>query len=144
MTSLVQDIEEHILQQFRQIATDLSARYPNVKARVKSASSGSATTFQGHNIYIECSLADAQIDQEDSVSLSIGLCHLTTEPKINADVCWDYSGRIEASFYEDWWESADWPLATKETIDQLYQDIPRLIAVLEQAVKRGRPLEKNT
>lgn len=130
---------------FHQVATNLSTKYPNVKARAYSSPTGSTTHYQGHDIVIDCLLTDAPDDQSDNVALSVGLCHLTTEPKINVDVCWGHpAGTIEAAFYENWISSNDWPMATKETIEKLYQDIPRLIDALEQAIKRGHPPKNNT
>ena len=142
MINPVSKIESEILALFRRTADELSMKYPNVKVRAYSSPSGSATQYQGHDIVIDCLLTNAPIAQSDNLALSVSLCHLTTQPKINADVCWGHpSGAIEASFYEGWVKNDDWPLATKETIDKLIQDLPRLIAALEQAIKRGQPLE---
>src|SRR5262245_9498714 len=91
-------IESDILALFRRKADELSMKYPNVKARAYSSPVGSATQYQGHGIAIDCLLTNAPIDQSDNVSLSVSLCHLTTQPKINADVCWGHpSGTVEAS-----------------------------------------------
>ena len=142
MINPVTKIESDILALFRRTADELSMKYPNVKARAYSSPTGSAPQYQGHDIGIDCLLTNAPITQSDNVALSVSLCHLTTQPKINAEVCWGHpSGVVEASFYEGWGKSDDWPLATNETIDKLIQDLPRLIAALEQAVKRGRPPE---
>lgn len=145
MKNLVEEIESNLLSVFRETGSKFSTQFPNVKAVAYSSPVGSATQLQGHHIVIDCLLTDAPLDQSDNVALSVNICHLTTQPKINADVCWGHpSGTIEDSFYDDWQKSEDWPLATKETVAQLYQTIPRLIAALEMALKRGCPPENYT
>ncbi|MGH7852712.1 MAG: hypothetical protein ACREP3_04685, partial [Candidatus Binatia bacterium] len=68
----------------------MSALFPEVKANVHSDSVGSLTEYQGHQIVIDCLLKDTPDDQPDNVALSVNFRHLTTNPKIDADVCWGH------------------------------------------------------
>lgn len=105
-----------------------------MKAKVYSQDVGSLTEYQGHQILIDCLLTDAPDDQPDNVALSVSLRHITTNPKIDADVCWgNPSGHIEAEFSPGPLEVSD------KVLNELYAVMPRLYDSLTEAIKRGKP-----
>ena len=134
MNPVVENLERELLTPFKEFAENLSACFPQVKANVYSQSVGSRTEYQGHQIVIDCSLTDAPGDQPGNVALSVSLRHLTTNPQIDADVCWGHpSGHIEAEFSPEPLEVSD------KVLNDLYTDLPRLYESLSEAIKRGRP-----
>lgn len=134
MEPVIENLERELLTPFREFAENLSSQFPNVRANVYSQSVGSLTEYQGHQIVIDCLLADIPPNQPDNVALSVSLRHLTTNPKIDADVCWGHpSGQIEAEFAPE-------PLEVSDTVlSDLMAALPRLYESLSAALKRGRP-----
>jgi hypothetical protein len=134
MNPIVENLERELLTPFRELAENLSARFPNMKMSVYSQDVGSLTEYQGHQILIDCLLTDAPDDQPDNVALSVSLRHLTTNPKIDADVCWGHpSGHIEAEFSPEPLEVSD------KVLNDLYAALPDLYESLSEAINRGRP-----
>ena len=72
---------------FRELAAELTCQHPKARFQVRSDSCGTATMFQGHTLYVECFWPGRAPDEPDNVVLEVELCHLTTTPQINADVC---------------------------------------------------------
>lgn len=141
MNSLVTKLEEKLLPEFKKIADRINQTIPNVKASAYGSSVGSLTDFQGYSFFIDCILtADILYDADevaDNVALSIGLRHLNTIPKIDADVCWGHpSGRIEAEFSDNLLEVSD------EVLRDLYKFLPKLYAALFKALKRRKPSDE--
>ena len=137
MTDLVCELEDNLLGIFQTEAARLSAKFPNAKIHVYSHSVG-RTDNQGHGLGIDCLLTNTPLEQSDNIALSVSLVNLTTEPKVNADVCWGHSsGYVESSFYDGWSSSDDWPDATKQVLEKLYEGIPQLLEALEVALERG-------
>lgn len=121
------------------LADDLRRRHPTARFQVYSHPVGAKTEYQGHDVGIECLLPEVEASRPDNVALAVSLCHLTTAPRIMADVAWGHpSGHCEASF-RDWHSTEEWPEATPETLAALEKALPELIAVFTAAVKRGHP-----
>lgn len=136
MDDLRRYITETFSPAFERLATRLGAAHPEAKFSVSSNDVGSATSYQGFNLYLQC-FWPMREEEPDGVALMISLCHLTTIPRLNADVCWD-GGEIEAEF--DSASSNDkWPQATAECLERLTSQLPVLAKSLEVAVARGRP-----
>jgi hypothetical protein len=125
-------------QPFRELVDDLARQHPEAIFRVRNAPVGTATTFQGHMLYVECYWPGRGPDVPDNLILEVELCHLTTAPRINADVCWGH-GSVEAEFATGWLRSDDWPEATSINLEQLSARMPELIEVFRRAVTRGMP-----
>ncbi len=145
MNSLVIKLEEKLLPEFQKIANRINQTIPNVKASVYGSSAGSLTNYQGYDFFIDCILT-AYILYEaeevaDNVALSVGLCHLTTTPRISADVCWGHpSGHCEADFPDYWIGSSnDWLIVSDKVLEDLYKDLPRLYEALFEALRRRIP-----
>ncbi len=144
MVDLVRQLENLLLGQFRVYTDQLSSKFPKIQAQLYSHSIGAINKNDAYDIGIECLLTDASPDQPDNIALTVSLYHLTTEPRINADVVWGHpSGYGEAAFFEDWLKPDHWPAATEETLQKLCDDLPRLYNVLEQSVERGHPGEND-
>lgn len=141
MNPLVTKLEEKLLPEFQKIADRINQTIPNVTVRVYSCSSGSLTSFQGYDFFIDCGLTDASYDETDNVALGVSLCHLTTIPRISADVCWGYpSGHSEADFPDYWIGSSnDWLIVSDAVLEDLYKNLPRLYEALFKALKRRKP-----
>jgi len=132
MSSVVEILEGELIALFEDLANRVKDQFPNVSARVYSHPVGQATDYQGHSIGVDCLLHDAP--EPDNITLQVCLVHLTTEPKISADVCWGHpSGRVEAEFLSEPVDVSD------EVVKNLYSDLPRLSENLVEAVQRGRP-----
>lgn len=126
-------------QPFRDLADELAHRHPEARFSVRSDPVGTATAFQGHMLYVECFWPGRGPDDPDNVILEVQLCHLTTAPRVNADVCWGH-GRVEAEFASDWRSSDDWPKATPAILERLSARMPDLCEAFRQAVGRGVPV----
>jgi hypothetical protein len=136
--SIVESLEQKLLTPFRGLADHLSSQFPNLVINVYSQSVGSLTEYQGHQIVIDCLFIDAPLDQPDNVALCIDLQHLTTNPRIDADVCWGHpSGHVEAEFSAEPLDVSD------KVLNDLYADLPRLYDSLIEAVKRRKPSDWN-
>jgi hypothetical protein len=134
MHPVVEELERMLMAPFRELEERLSNQFPNVVAKVYSGNVGSLTEYQGYDFVIDCLLTDAPDDQPDNVALSVNLRHLTTNPLIDADVCWGHpSGHIEVEFRPELLEVSD------EVLSDLYADLPRLYEGLIEAVKRRKP-----
>ncbi len=134
MSEIVEYLNENLLPQLKEIASHLSAEYPEVAAHAHSYPVGSLTNYQGHLLCVDCTLKDAKDEDPDNVGLCIDLGYLTTAPTIEADVSWSHpSGYVEAEVF-----GSPAPL-TEETIAQVFRELPRLRQALQDAVARRLP-----
>ena len=124
---------------FRELVGDLARRHPEARFSVLSNPVGTGA-YLGHMLYVECFWPGRGPDEQDNVILEVEFCHLTTAPRINADVCWG-SGRVEAEFASGWSSSDDWPEATPAVLKRLSTRMPELIETFRRAVARGMPGE---
>jgi len=138
---LVKKLEKRLLPEFQKIADRINQTVPNVSARAYSSSIGSLTEFQGHSFFIDCLLSDASYDETDNVALGVELCHLTTIPRISADVCWGHPSGHSVADFPDYWigSSNDWLIVSDEVLKDLYKYLPRLYEALFTALKRRKP-----
>jgi hypothetical protein len=125
---------------FRELAAELARRHPEAIFQVLSCPVGSATVFQGHALCLECVWQGRSPDEPDNVALEITLCHLTTTPRINADVCWGH-GPVEAEFAPECTSSDNWPELTPEVFRQLLARMPGLMDEFRRVVAQGWPEE---
>jgi hypothetical protein len=139
---LVEQLERSFMPRLKEVAAELERLCPGVQLRVWSSSVGSATAFQGHDLGVECSFPDRTGENApDNVALSLSLCHLTTTPRVMADVVWGHpSGFSEAALRDSWRSNSEWPEATQEVLDELGGAFPGLVRAFEAAVARGVPL----
>jgi hypothetical protein len=142
-------VETHPL--FAKLAGEFMPRLKEVESRLKAAlpgaavsvffgSIGSATSFNGAHLGIECLLPQRADDQPDNVAFTITFCHMDREPRLAADVSWGHpSGHIEASLSGQEGPSDRWPPADQDRIAELNEKAPHLLQVFEQAAQRGHP-----
>lgn len=115
----------------------LRDRLPGVQIRSYSGPVGSRTELQGHHVGLEATLRTG-----NSIALSISTAYLTTTPRVLADICWDADagGMIEASTWDDWQSTGDWPLASADNLARVEEELPRLLEAFCAAIERGGPI----
>jgi hypothetical protein len=124
----------------KEVEARLKAALPDAAVSVFSGSVGSATSFNGAQLGIECLLPEVADDQPDNVAFTITLCHMDREPRLAADVCWGHpSGHVEASLSGQEGSSDRWPSANQDRIAELIEKAPHLLQAFEQAAQRGHP-----
>jgi hypothetical protein len=137
---VVEQLEAEYLPRLRSLEAELRVRHPDLRFAIGSSSTGSLTSYQGHEIYIECTFLGRAHDEPDSVALMINVCHLDRLPRIMADVCWGHPRAVvEDSLDESWTSSEHWPEADDQTLERLASKFPRLAHTFAQAVQRGTP-----
>ena len=140
MSDLVMTLEEAYLPAFLEFRNRLAHRYPNLIFKIFSKPLGTLTNAQSHTLGIECLFPNQPSDQADNIGFGICTYHLTTTPRISADVVWgNPSGYCEASTTEDCHSSDEWPIVTRATLDSLAKSFENLCHVFEEAVERGHP-----
>jgi hypothetical protein len=80
-------VHDSFEQAFRELADELARQHPEARFSVVSVEVGTATTYQGHDLHLECFWPGRGRDDPDNVILDIELCHLTTTPRVNAGIC---------------------------------------------------------
>jgi hypothetical protein len=123
---------------FRELAAELAGRHPEARFSVQSVPVGTGTAYQGHMLYVECFWPGRGPEDADNVLLEVQLCHLTTAPRINADVCWGH-GPVVAEFAPEWSSSDEWPEATPAMLERLSAGMPELMEEFRRVVARGMP-----
>jgi hypothetical protein len=134
------DVSDAFDRPFRELAAELASRHPEARFSVRNDPVGTGTAYQGHMLYVECFWPGRGPDDPDNVVLEVQLCHLTTAPRINADVCWGH-GRLEAEFALEWASSDEWPEATPAVLQSLSTRMPELMEAFRLVVARGMPVE---
>lgn len=142
MADPINDVSDAFDQLFRALVAELAGRHPEARLFAGSVPTGSGTAFQGHMVYVECSWPGRLPDEPDNVILEVQFCHLTTAPRVNADVSWG-QGPVEAEFASGWSSSDEWPEATPIVLAQLSARMPELVDVFRRVVARGRPIERS-
>jgi hypothetical protein len=132
---LVEQIEELFLPELQQLASDLQQRHPNLKFNVWHSRVGSHTDYQGYDFGVESLFPNVAQNGTDNIALTIGVCHLTSTPKLMADVVWGHPcGNCEASFRDDLRSIADWPVAEQSVIEELKAYFPTLARAFRLAI----------
>jgi hypothetical protein len=139
MHPLVTRIEELFLPELQRLASEMQQLHPALQFNVWHDSAGSLTDYQGYALGVECAFPRVAPNVSD-VAFSVDLCHLTSTPKLMADVAWGHpSGHSEAAFREGWRSSNEWPEATEEVVEELRKQFPNLVRAFQSAVERGAP-----
>ena len=142
MCPLVTQIEELFLPDVQRLASEMQLRHPSLRFNVWHGAVGSQTDYQEYDLGVECCFPRVDSNVPDSVALMVDVCHLTSVPKLMADVVWGHpSGHSEAAFRDDWQMSKEWPEATQEVLEELRTKFPQLVQAFRAAVERGRPPE---
>ena len=119
-------------------------RFPALKFNVWHGQVGSLTEHQGYDFGVECAFPHSPANASDNVALSVDLCNLTSTPRVMAEVMWGHpSGDSEGAF-KDWQSNADWPEATRKTLAELGEALPKLMQAFQSAVERGAPPNSNS
>ena len=132
MRTVVGEMERTYLPRLRDAAAELALLHPNCQFKVWSSPIGSATTYQGHSLGLECLLPDAQDWEADSVALCITVRHLTTVPELcEAAVEWGSGAHPSVRI-----EVIEKPMpATPESFAVVADHIPQLLATLGEALR---------
>jgi len=137
---IVEQIEELFLPELQRLASDLQQRHPNLAFNVWHSAVGCLTDYQGYDFGVECLFPKVTQKATDNIALTIGLCHLTSTPKLMADVVWGHpSGNCEASFRDNLRSIDDWPVAEQSVIDELNAYFPMLARAFRSAIERSAP-----
>lgn len=127
----VQELEARFLPLLEAGREQSAQLFPDHSFKVWSSSVGGATIYQGHDVGLEALLSDAHPDQANTVALSIGVMHLTTEPMIaDAGVAWGAgdSPDVAADLIPE-------PIPfTSEALASIEREFPKLLEVFQQAV----------
>jgi hypothetical protein len=130
---IVEELERRFLSALRSKADQLRREFPSIRINTWSSPVGCATSYQGHNLGIDCLFPKAPSDRPDNVALSIGVMHLTTQPKLcDAAVCWG-AGPSEGCHNLDLIESPI-PYSTA-ALDQIEAGLPALYEALMAALR---------
>ncbi len=124
---------------FRELASELARRHPEAHFSVQSVPFGSGV-YLGHMLYVQCAWSGRGPDEPDNVVLEVEVFHLTTTPRVNADICWGH-GRVEAEFATEWTSDKDLPEATPATLERLAAQMPELMDEFRRVVARGWSVE---
>jgi hypothetical protein len=136
------DVARVVTEMFGPSFEDLTERlrriHPRARFSVSSCPIGSATSYQGFLLYAECFWPDTPPNAPDHVVLEVQLCHLTSTPRVNADVCWA-DGSVDAELDAGWSSNEEWQEVTPQVLRRLKERMPELIEAFEEAVQRGQP-----
>lgn len=125
-------LEAAFLPLLRVAERELGREYPNYKLSTGSSSAGGLTSYQGHNVWLECVFPDAADHEADSLALMVGAKHITTEPQLcEASVEWG-SGHHPAISVELLAE----PVAfSEQALQRVSVRLPELLAVFRKAIQ---------
>jgi len=128
----VAELEATLLPLFQEEAEQVRREYPAFKFNVWSSSVGGATTYQGHDIGLECIFPDAADHEADCVAACVGVKHLTTEPMLSeVEVEWGSGNHPEVRL--DLLEHAV-PL-TREALHNVVAQLPELFIAFRTALQ---------
>jgi hypothetical protein len=132
----VSQLRASLLPILQDLEQELRREHPNVTTNIYDWRVGELTSWQGHDIGIECTFKNAAPECPDHVALSVSLKHLHDTPSIHsADVVWGHpGGDVEASLLP---ESVEF---SPDCLAKLIERLPELFSALMQAIRRGRPV----
>jgi len=91
--NVVETLENRYLPLLNQEAVRLRQRHPTFTVNVGSTSIGSATTFQGHNLYIEALRLESGNSEPNCIAMEICVRDVPGTPTLCAlDVAWGGDG----------------------------------------------------
>jgi hypothetical protein len=130
---IVDELERRFLSVFCDKTEQLCRDYPTIQISTWSLPRGSATSYQGHSLGIECVFPGAPSNQPDNVALEIGIMHLITNPKLcDASVGWGAgAGKVchSTSLFDS-------PIPYSRTaLDQIEFRLPELYEALDFALR---------
>jgi hypothetical protein len=132
---VVRALEQRFLPALRAAEAEINAGFPDVRAGVWSQPHGQLTDAPSHVIALSCFLPDAPPDQPDEVTLELCFGGVRgPSPSVDADVVWGYPGQVEADLFPST------VAMSEEALRRVEAELPRLVEVLQTAVRRGRPL----
>ncbi|WP_156936873.1 hypothetical protein [Bradyrhizobium sp. WSM2254] len=130
----VSQLRASLLPILQDLQQELGRKHPDVTTNIFDWPVGELTSWQGHDLGIECTFSDVAPEQPDHVVLSVSLKHLHEAPSIHsADVVWA-DGTVEASVLP---ESVEF---SPDCLAGLIERIPELSDALRQTIRRGRPV----
>ena len=108
-----------------------AAHYPAFEFNVWSSSTGGLTSYQGHDIGLECIFPNATEYEANCVALTVGAMHLTTDPKLcQASVGWGSGHAPDVTL-----ELLESPVAlTSASLQDVANRIPELVSTFERAL----------
>ncbi|MBE2220926.1 MAG: nucleoside phosphorylase [Anaerolineae bacterium] len=131
--NVVQELEKRFFPHLNEMKEQIIQKFPNVNTTIWSHSFGAKTKNQGHQIGLDCSFTNVDVNQPDNVAMVIAFRHLATVPEIvSADVCWE-NGHIETELLSS-------PIKINETtLEELENGLPVLFNALLLVIERGQP-----
>ncbi|MFD0724563.1 hypothetical protein ACFQ0E_03015 [Lysobacter brunescens] len=90
-SQVVQELEEAFLPRLDAAKEMLEREFPSFHFNVWSSSTGGLTSYQGHDVGLECLFPGTPDELADNVAIIIGVKHLTTAPLLcDASVGWGH------------------------------------------------------
>jgi hypothetical protein len=133
VTTPVEELEHRFLPLFQAARDTAAARFPDYLFDVYSGSVGGLTSWQGYDVGLDVSFPDASAGEASGVAISIGLCHLTTEPIIcDAALSWNQGQTPDAGASLDLVRG---PVAfSSDALAAIEREFPALLDALLQAL----------
>ena len=130
----VSQLRSSLLPILQDLEQELRREHLDVTTNIYDWSVGQLTSWQGHDIGLECIFKDVAPERPDHIVLSVGLKHLHEAPSIDsADVMWG-DGTFEASILP---ASVEF---SPDRLSRLIERMPELLSAFRQAIRRGRPI----
>jgi hypothetical protein len=128
----VTELERVFLPLLQEAERAAASEFPRFKFNVGSASVGGLTAYQGHTVWLECTLPDAADHEADSVAIIVGVKHITTEPKLSqASVGWGNGNHPECAL-----ELLEHPVAlTEEQLQGTAARFPEQLVAFKSALQ---------
>ena len=126
------ELEHKLLPLLQEEGRSASVSYPHFELSTGSCAVGGNTSYQGHQVWLECAFPDAKAEEADHVSVVVRAMHISTEPKLSeASVAWGHGQHplLEAELLAQ-------PRAlTHESLGELAGRLPELFAVFRSALQ---------
>ena len=131
---VVRELERRFLPALRRAEAEINAGFPGVRAEAWSQPHGQATDSPGYVIALSCYFPDAPADQPDEVTLELCVGGIGgPKPSLEADVIWGCPGQVELDLFPGS------VAMSEDAVQRIEAELPRLVQVLQAAVRRGRP-----
>jgi len=132
---LVREIERRYLPALHSEEINISAAFPAVKAEVRSQAYGDRSDPAGYTIALAGFFPGAPTDQSDEVTLELSFAGIWgPKPLLEAAVFWGHpGGEVEVNLFQ-----GEVPMS-HDALTRLDAELPRLLQVFRDAVRRGRP-----
>ena len=129
--AIVSQLEATFLPLLNQAIGELTRDFPRLVFRVWSSSTGSETSYQGHDLGIECKFPDAQSEETNCVAMEVGIWHIAASPEFNSfGVVWCHGNAPSDSD-----ELLDRPIpVSPQSLSQLATAFPNLEAAFRRAI----------